>query len=497
MHYMLAFLALLVAIVGVLGDTWKDGNPTCAGYVTIVLALAVFAGSVTKHAIDHRAQRNIAAIACGQVLRGTHALIHPFAALLADGVDDDFESGRTSITDARARRNRVQEFLFIQDPNELPAQIVIMLDELPILFSHSNLLHTSSLQDHASQLGVGKSSWRQIFETARRGVDTLDNTLSSYRSTMNAKEIGAVQRLRNIWLTQRIELLNQRANTERLSDYLRLDEKIQGSDKTNFDEFLQAVKDTVRACSEARPQSPNDQAELRPGEAVRLNPDSTEATRYLDLGNAYRQSGNIADAITVYFQAITLDRDFYPVRISLGRLLAQTGRMEEAVEQFENAARIRPDSAEAHNDLGIALSVGGQTAAAIAALRESLTLEPDSAETHLNLGVALGDQGDIAASRASLSSALAIDPSLTKARRALGRLLAELGDYSQALVELRQAARLEPNDPGAHHDLGVTLARAGQYSDAVAAFRATLSLDSNHVEARRSLNRALRDREAR
>ena len=253
MNYVLAFLALLVAILGVLGDTWKDGRPTWVGYGTLALALAVFTGSVVKHATDHREQRRIAAIACGQVLRGTHALILPFAALLADAIDDDFESDRISRTEARDRRHRVEEFLSVQDANELPSQIVTILDELPNLLGHPDLLSTSSLQDHASQLGVGKVPWKQIFEVARRGTDTLDNTLSSYQSTMNAREIGAVQRLRNVWLTQRIEILNQHEGADRLSDYLRLGEKRQGSDTTNFDEFLQAVQDAAGTCSETGP----------------------------------------------------------------------------------------------------------------------------------------------------------------------------------------------------------------------------------------------------
>lgn len=250
MNYVLSFLALLVAIAGVLGDTWRDGRPTRVGYGALALALAIFIGSVIKHASDYREQRKIAAIACGQVLRGTHALIFPFAALLADATDDDFERKRISGTKAHERRRRIEEFLSVQHSEEIPSQIVRILGDLPILFDHSNLLKTSSLQDYASELGNGKSQWKEIFEVASRGADTLDTTLSSYRSTMNAGEVGAVQQLRNVWLTQRIETLSQTRDADSLSDFLRLGESRPGSDTTIFGEFLQAAKDATGTCSE-------------------------------------------------------------------------------------------------------------------------------------------------------------------------------------------------------------------------------------------------------
>jgi tetratricopeptide (TPR) repeat protein len=83
------------------------------------------------------------------------------------------------------------------------------------------------------------------------------------------------------------------------------------------------------------------------------------ANQHAKLGDAYSDSGGLAQAIHQYQEALALGPDFHDLRYKLGRLLIQAGRALDAREQFEIIVRSRPTYLDAAAMLGLACYLAG------------------------------------------------------------------------------------------------------------------------------------------
>ena len=159
--------------------------------------------------------------------------------------------------------------------------------------------------------------------------------------------------------------------------------------------------------------------ELAPGYAPALN----------NLGTALRATGRPEEAVETYDSAITrgAGESNASLYLNRGNALMEQGRTVEAVASFRQALAVDPQSAHARQalanslyDVGTEAIESGAFAPAEAALREAVALRP-SAEAHNNLGIALASQGRLAEAVSAWEAALRINPSFPDARRNLER----------------------------------------------------------------------------
>jgi len=176
---------------------------------------------------------------------------------------------------------------------------------------------------------------------------------------------------------------------------------------------------------------------------------------------------------------------------NMGEAYRATGKLEDAIASYRLALALKPDYAEAHKNLGIALWEQGKLAEAIACFRQALNLKPDYAEAHNNLGIALWDQGKLAEAIACYCQALALMPNLVEAHYNLGNALSEQLLLEEAAACYRQALALNPDDPMAHNNLGNVLFDQGKVAEAIACFRQALALKPDYVHAHAGLGLAL------
>ncbi len=140
----------------------------------------------------------------------------------------------------------------------------------------------------------------------------------------------------------------------------------------------------------------------------------------------WRQSGNYADAETLYRATLARNPASWMAHTNLGVVLAENpSRRPEAIAEYRVALHLKPDDAQTHADLGNALAqTPGGLAEAIAEFQTALRLTPDAVQTHDDLGVALSQMP--------------------------GRL-------PDAIAEFRTALQLKPDYAEAHDNLGVAL----------------------------------------
>jgi len=74
---------------------------------------------------------------------------------------------------------------------------------------------------------------------------------------------------------------------------------------------------------------------------------------YLNLGIAYRQSGNLGAARDALEKVLAINPSQPEVHNQLGMLYREQGDFERALRSYHNALRLAPDAALAHRNLGI------------------------------------------------------------------------------------------------------------------------------------------------
>jgi tetratricopeptide (TPR) repeat protein len=139
---------------------------------------------------------------------------------------------------------------------------------------------------------------------------------------------------------------------------------------------------------------------------------------------------------------------------NLGNAYRASGRLSDALACYRRAAAIAPNDAGAHERLGSLLFELGELEAAEASCRRALQLNPEGAELHGNLAMLLVLQGRSAEAEASCQRALALDPRLAGTLVILAELEASKGEQARAEELLRRALSIEPDAPEAWAALG-------------------------------------------
>ncbi len=207
-------------------------------------------------------------------------------------------------------------------------------------------------------------------------------------------------------------------------------------------------------------------------------------------GIRLHQAGRIAEALTIYRQALAADSDNADLLSLAGAAYVNLRLWNEAQQHLEAAVRLNPRHAAAHENLGVLWAAQKQYALAVDSFRQAAQHNPASAGTWLNLAHALVRAGDNPQALHAFDRAVALDPNLLKAQQERARLSREAGRAVELLDALRAIARLQPNDPRAHFALAAALAEAGKLDEAIAAYETTLRLKPDSVEACVNLSQA-------
>jgi Flp pilus assembly protein TadD len=226
-------------------------------------------------------------------------------------------------------------------------------------------------------------------------------------------------------------------------------------------------------------------------QAIAIEPN--DPTYHLHLGEAYRSSGEINQAITCYKRGLALKHDDAEAQNNLGNLLAEKGEHDQAIGCYQQAISLNPQYAEAHNNLGNALMKNGQHEQAIACFERALELRPYWPEAMCNLGNALKRVGQSEEAIDYYRQSLALKRDDPQILSSLAAALKETGELEEAIFYLRKAASLSPNDPEVHNNLGIALAEQGQHEQAIDCHRQSLVLKADNPAAHNNLGIALEE----
>jgi tetratricopeptide (TPR) repeat protein len=210
-----------------------------------------------------------------------------------------------------------------------------------------------------------------------------------------------------------------------------------------------------------RAQGKLDEAIANYAEAIRLEPESTEA--HFNLANALKEHGRCDEAVQSYKRAITLKPDFAEAHYNMANALRTRGRHNEAISNYERAIQLKPDYAKAYNNLGLALRKLGRLTEAIENYRKAIRLRPDYAEAYNNLGIALKDQERFAEAIESYKLATQFKPDYAEAYYNLANAQRNQEQIEHAIENYAQAIRLKPDHADAHWNKSLALLSSGRF----------------------------------
>ncbi len=103
------------------------------------------------------------------------------------------------------------------------------------------------------------------------------------------------------------------------------------------------------------------------------------------LGDAYRETGVLREAIEAYRKALDRCPQYHDIRLRLGVVLREAGLPDQALADFRRILRANPDYAGASVQMGLTLYSLGRTEEAVQEWRALLERQPGHPDAHMYL----------------------------------------------------------------------------------------------------------------
>jgi len=187
-------------------------------------------------------------------------------------------------------------------------------------------------------------------------------------------------------------------------------------------------------------------------EAISIDPRLAQA--YANRGETYARTGQLDEALVDLDKAIELDLGLGAVRASRGRVHFLRHEYDAALADYEEALRLAPDIAPflriCQGDIWLAR---GETGQAIRMYGEALEHQKSRAAALCSRGLAWFLRDDFDRALTDLDEAIGLAPGEAVAYNNRGAVFLKQGDYARALTDLQTAIGLNPKHPNAFKNL--------------------------------------------
>jgi Flp pilus assembly protein TadD len=197
------------------------------------------------------------------------------------------------------------------------------------------------------------------------------------------------------------------------------------------------------------------------------------------VADTTRQSGDLAQAASLYQRAAQMDPTNIKPLLELGSIYGQMHLPKQAAEAWQAAISLDPRNTTALRGLGNSQLETGDAPAAIRNIRAAQAIQPDWRNDN-SLGVAYDMLSDHAAAQAAYRDGLKLAPDNLQLTNNLGLSLALAGDFAQAMPLLEATAKDPTATPRMRQNLALAYGLSGD--DKKAAEIAKLDLDAAGVQ---------------
>ncbi|MBI3370500.1 MAG: tetratricopeptide repeat protein [Betaproteobacteria bacterium] len=197
--------------------------------------------------------------------------------------------------------------------------------------------------------------------------------------------------------------------------------------------------------------------------------------RLIADGQRAEEDGDFERARALYADATALDAGHADAQVNLGNALRELGRVAEALAAFDRAIAIESNSAAAHYNRGLALVESGNADSAESALRSALEARPGFPEALVLLAEIFEARGQPDRALEQLDAAIRMRPDYAGAVYNKSLILKSQGKFDQSETALREAIASNPENMDLTHALGDLLGGKGSLNEAVDLYRRVLN----------------------
>ncbi|HEY1012926.1 MAG TPA: tetratricopeptide repeat protein [Herpetosiphonaceae bacterium] len=203
------------------------------------------------------------------------------------------------------------------------------------------------------------------------------------------------------------------------------------------------------------------------------------AWSYVQLGNLYFNTGDLAAAEREYLRAGSLAADFVPAQAAQARVLAARGEFDQARLMYGQVLKRLPLAEYAIAAGEMELAAGDEAAARkqfdLVAAIDQLN-QANGMVTDLEMALFLADHGDPQAAVARARAAYAQRPGV-KGAETLAWALSQAGQHDEASKLIAEARKLGTKDAALFYHAGMIALRAGDTAGARDLLRQALALN--------------------
>ncbi|MBI4771349.1 MAG: tetratricopeptide repeat protein, partial [Chloroflexi bacterium] len=217
------------------------------------------------------------------------------------------------------------------------------------------------------------------------------------------------------------------------------------------------------------------------GQVARAEPQAADPHYF--MGEAYRNTGRLPQAIAEYTAAMRINAGYAPAYVGRGLARLSQSRLAEAGRDIDQALKLDPDYVEAYLARARLQASSGDSQAALETLAQAEQIAPDVPLVQVRRSLLLSGLGRYDEAFSAASVAYANDPTIVEGYLALGAARNGLGQYEVARQNLDIYVIYAAADPAGWAQRGFSQAGLKEYEQAIADFSHALALEDKHLPA--------------
>ncbi len=221
-------------------------------------------------------------------------------------------------------------------------------------------------------------------------------------------------------------------------------------------------------------------------EAISMYPTSFRALN--NLGNYYRDNGQIDDAIDMYKKASSIKPDFADSYYNLGAIYFNRKQYEIAINYLNLTIKINPRYDIAYCLLGRSFFESNNYDKAIQPFELALSVNPKYCDPLYYLGFIYSFKNDYIRGINYYEKLISINPNYVEAYNDLGNAYSEVKRFEDALKCYQKAVELIPQYAGSYFNIGSLYEEMGDLIKSRKYYDIALKLDPTNREYLRAIN---------
>lgn len=216
---------------------------------------------------------------------------------------------------------------------------------------------------------------------------------------------------------------------------------------------------------------------------LNLNKRQTLGCFFNNLGNVYRDIGNINQAMAALQWAVYINPSLAESHLNLGNIYLQKDRIDDAISEFQHAVQINPNEAKAHANLGNAYQKKKWFNDSVSELTAAIRIDPNLIDAYKMLAETYQELNRLQDAQAILIRAISISPRDAVVYCILGDVCTRSNRYEEAIGGYDKAISLKPDFAEAYAGLGFCYGKLKKADKEIIAYTKALSLKPDMFEA--------------